>query len=211
MEIGGREVDTRALMDIALSDTAYDYNTVKFNKVLADDYVRDLDKEGEAYVKVLSVKEAKAIKSRMDQVAKDYLTLKAMLKKADVKDDDGDHSDHEDIHMSEYDGKVVVKDDQSKHEEHFDSWKDACDYVLALHEDERFVDKGAREDEDDDLDDHESKRHDDDDDHDDDHRGRRHDDDDDDDHDERAKKAEQVAAIIRTRQSNARHAKKYQF
>lgn len=209
MEIGGREVDTRNLLDVAMSDTDYDHNSVKINRRMSDNYLRELEKEGDTYMKVLSVKEAKALRAKMEQAGKDYVTLRAALERADVKDDDGDHSDHEDIRMNEWKGEVYVRDDRSNHEEKFSSWKDACDYVLALHEDERFVDKDAKRDDDDDdrhdRDDHraEDRHHDD--------RDERDDDLDDRERRDREKKAELTAAIIRNRKSAGRHAVGYDF
>ena len=69
---------------------------------------------------------------------------------ADVKDDEGRHSDSEFLHIAEYDGNVYVRDDREKTENKFDSWADALEYISELHGDEKALKKDLDEDKDDD-------------------------------------------------------------
>lgn len=205
MERGGREVDTRPFMEIAMDNTAYDQNKVSFEKRMPKDYVDELQREGDAYMSIKSVKEAKLAMARANELAQRYMQVMASLKNADVKDDDGDHSDHEDIRITEYNGEVRVRDDRSKHEEKFDSWHDACDYVESLHGDERFEDHDAarRDDEDDEDDRHDRKD-----------RKRDAEDKDDDDLDygkEAHRLAEMIRATSTASRSSAKHAKDIRF
>ena len=207
MDIGGREVDTRHPLEIAMDNTAYDQNKVYLEKRMSKDYVDELQREGDAYMTIKSAKEAKLARARMDELAEKYHQLAAALKNADVKDDDGDHSDHEDVHLSEYNGEVYVKDDRSKKEEKFQSWHDACNYVESLHGDERFESHdAAREDEDkhedDDKDKHERED-----------KRRDAEDKEDDDLDEGTREAHRLANIIRSSSTRtvAKHAKDINF
>jgi hypothetical protein len=58
--------------------------------------------------------------------------LAARRRRADVKDDEGDHRDNEYSHIAEDGDKVYIRDDRDKSEHKFDSWADAMAWLSGL-------------------------------------------------------------------------------
>lgn len=210
MEINGREVDRRALEEIAFGDTDYDHNRVHFETRMTEADLRNIEKTGDTYMNISSTRDASMLKKMASEHAAALLKIADIMEQADVKDDDGDHSDHEDIQLHEYKGDVYVKDDRTKHEEKFDSWRAAVEYVMSLHGDERFMEGDASAEADRDAEDHhkdDEDRHEDHADHREDDKHKREDDEWDDKDTEDAKRKANIIRNVYGKSASAKTAK----
>ena len=98
-------------------------------------------KESNAYaknmVKTTITDEEDFMKSSAGMYAREAAARRAYMlaarrRRADVKDDEGDHKDNEYIHIAEDGGKVYIRDDRDKSERKFDSWADAMPWLSGL-------------------------------------------------------------------------------
>ena len=127
-EIAGYEVYD-GFDEVLNAGTAYDKNYVTVKDVtLTKPLMDDLMEGNGGYVKVNkteAIRKAKAYQA----MARKYAML---ARRADVKDDEGDHDDHEFMHIDHYGDEWVVKATGGI-EKHFDNEDEAVDYLLSLH------------------------------------------------------------------------------
>ena len=121
------------------NDYAVNYVKIKNPNLNAKQMKNLIDGNG-GYV-VMDSKEARRRARRAQMAARRYAML---ARRADVKDDEGDHDDHEWMHIDHYGDKWIVTG-SGLSEKKFDNQKDACDYILSIHDngDER-VEKEER-------------------------------------------------------------------
>ena len=133
-EISGREVNFDKIQDIASQSEGYAKNTVKVDVSNYTDAQKENLMNGNGGY-VMSREEAA---KRATHAAKLALAYKKMAEEADdVKDDEGDHSDGEFIHIDKHGDEFIVHINDEP-EQKFDSWHEALDYCMTMHGDDRF-------------------------------------------------------------------------